>query len=128
MKALCLALLLPFASAQAADLSQIFPAGSPTSAPAAGAVSDWLRKNCKDLSWALSVKEIENAHQSCSPSVEQVHVSVEMSHLRSEFTFWVKTDEKGTRVDWINEEWPSWHVCSYGEGYFRDDRSCSENP
>lgn len=113
-------------SAKAADLSKIFPSHSQTSQLAAQAVTSWLKTNCKDLTWALDVSEKVDKHEICGAGIEKVHLNVELSHLVSEVTFWVKVDENKNhaKIEWINEDWPSWRICSYSEAYFREDKTC----
>lgn len=112
------------ANAFAADLSQIFSAETKASLEAQEYITKWLKNNCRDLNWALSVKEIPQRREECSGTIEKVHLNVELSHLNSELIFWISKGSEKTTLEWIYEEFPSWRLCSYSEAYFREDKSC----
>lgn len=128
IKLVCVGGFLWSALATAADLSKIFTENSQTSTEAATAIQGWLTEKCKDLKWALRVDEVPTGHEQCGNSIEKVQVEVELSHLTSQFIFWVKHTPQGSSVDWVNEEWPSWHVCSYSSAYSREDKTCTYMP
>lgn len=127
VKTLVMILLISF-STQAADLNQIFDSSTPTSPAAALALTSWLKANCKDLNWALSVKEISSRYENCGDGLEKVHLNVELSHQPGEMIFWIKNRDEKSEIEWIYEEWPSWHVCSNTEAYLREDKTCKATP
>lgn len=112
----------------AADLTRIFGPDSRTTPQVAAYVTDWLTRNCKDMERAVSVTEIPERSQVCGRGIEKVHLDVQFSHLHSEMIIWVKSAGTRSVIDWIYEEQPDWHLCTYMDSFARDDKTCRYYP
>lgn len=117
-------ILLLSSISPAADLNAIFPPESKTSPDAAALVKNWFVKHCPDLTWTLSVTENPAKYQICSSGTQKVHINLALSHLTSEFVFWIEQDETGSFINWIEEEYPEWQLCFYSKEDTRKTKTC----